>query len=166
MINSKPKNRYQNNYSIGTFTDYLNLELGVSDNCSGYHFDYTIIDMYLGSMGNVKISKAYAPWSKLRVAAEKIKTFKVELIEAHGKKDNMDVQMAVDMIDTLYNHPEIDLYAIISGDLDFEPAIRKIKQNRDIKVLLISEENSLNRKYYRIVDKVVSYQRLIGLYRM
>ncbi|KKM80969.1 hypothetical protein LCGC14_1334530 [marine sediment metagenome] len=166
MINSKPKNRYQNNYSIGTFTDYLNLEFGVSDYCSGYHFDYTIIDMYLGSMGSIKISKAYAPWSKFRVAAEKISHFKVELIEAHEKKDNMDVQMAVDMIDTLYRHPEINLYVVISGDIDFAYAIRKIKQNRDVKVLLISEENSLNQKYHRIVDKVVSYQRLMRLYWM
>ena len=100
------------------------------------------------------------------MAAEKISHFKVELIEAHEKKDNMDVQMAVDMIDTLYRHPEINLYVVISGDIDFAYAIRKIKQNRDVKVLLISEENSLNQKYHRIVDKVVSYQRLMRLYWM
>ena len=166
MINSKPKNRYQNNISIGIFTDYLNLELGVSEYCFGYHFDYRIIDMYLGGMGNIKVSKAYAPWSRLKVAVEKIKLFKVELIESQEKKDNMDVQMAVDMVDTLYRHPNINFYAVISGDIDFTPAIRKIKQNGNKKVILISEENSLNRKYHRIVDKVVSYQRLMSLYHM
>ena len=77
----------------------------------------------------------------------------------------MDVQMTVDMIDILYKHPEIDIFAVISGDIDFLPAIQKIKQDKYNKVILISEENSLNRKYYGIVDIVVPYQRLMRIYK-
>ncbi len=164
MIKSNIKNVNQHNYSIGIFTDYLNLELGIIENCPGCHFDYKIIDWYLGGMGDIKVSKAYAPWLKFKVATEKIKHFNIDLIDTQIKKDNMDVQMAVDMIETLYIHPEIDIFVIISGDIDFSPAIRVIKKNEDKKVILISEENSLNRKYYRIVDNVVPYQRLMSIY--
>ncbi len=165
MIKSNIKKVNQKNYSIGAFTDYLNLEIGIIENCPGHHFDYKIIDWYLGGMGSIEVSKAYAPWFKFKVATEKIKHFNIELIDTLNKKDNMDVQMAVDIVETSYNHPEIDVFAVISGDIDFSPAIRIIKKNKNKKVIIISEENSLNRKYYQIVDNVVPYQRLMSIYK-
>lgn len=165
MIKSNIKNVCQKSYSIGVFTDYLNLERGIIKNCSGNHFDYEIIDWYLSGIGDIEISKAYAPWPKLKVATEKIKHFNIELIDTLNKKDNMDVQMAVDMVKTFYKHPEIDVFSVISGDIDFSPAIQIIKENKNKKVILISEKNSLNRKYYQIVDKVVPYQQLMSIYK-
>jgi uncharacterized protein (TIGR00288 family) len=165
MINSNSKNISQSDFTISCFTDYLNIECGIAKNFPGYHFDYKIIDWYLGGLGIIKVSKVYAPWQKYQVAFEKIKHFNIELIDTQIGKDNMDVQMTVDMIDTLYKHPEIDIFAVISGDIDFLPAIQKIKQDKYNKVILISEENSLNRKYYEIVDIVVPYQSLMSIYK-
>ncbi|MEE9379047.1 MAG: NYN domain-containing protein [Candidatus Lokiarchaeia archaeon] len=172
MIESKiPFYKYKV-FQIAIFVDYLNQELGIKDYYPGRHFEYSIIENYVKGLGDIKLAKAYAPWFNLKIATDIISKFDINLIDTpifernNFKKDMADIKMAIDIIDTYYKYPEINLFVIISGDIDFLPAILRIRQNNTKKVIIISEECSLNRKYYGKVDKIVTYQRLLKIFRI
>lgn len=172
MIESKlPVYKYRV-FQIAVFLDYLNQELGIKDYYSRGHFEYSMIENYVKGIGDIKLAKAYAPWSNLRIATDIISKFDIDLIETpilkqnNSKKDLADIKMSIDIIETFYKYPEINLFVIISGDIDFLPAILKVRQKNTKKVIIISEECSLNRIYYGKVDKIVTYQRLLNIFKI
>lgn len=116
--------------------------------------------------------KAYAPFENYKIAEEELKTYGFETINTPKtrhqlkKNDTTDPQMIVDIIDTLYSHPEIDLYILITGDSHFLPALKKVKENPKKKVFIISERGSLSRDYYEVADKIVYYQVVKKLFEI
>lgn len=159
-------------YKVANFTDYLNIEIPISKLGTGKHFNYEYINRLARSLGETIISKVYGPWNYYKMAAEHLKYFNVELVNTHfysdfkHRKDITDTQMTTDILDTLYNNPDINLYIIVSGDLDFKPALMKIKNEKEKKVIIISDKFSLNYRLKKIADKVLSYQDLVKMFEL
>jgi len=173
MINLKNQLKStQLEYNIASFLDYLNLEIGINAIDSISHFNYEYIEKYIKTVGTLKIANAYGPWAYCKIAAQKLKAYKVNLIEAqridnHGqKKDYVDVQMATDIMDVFHTYPEINCYLIISGDIDFVPVIKRIKQKSSKKVIIIAEKSSVSSRLRYEVDKVLIYQELEKIFRL
>jgi len=82
------------------------------------------------------------------------------------KKDNTDTIMTLDIVDIYHSQSDINLFIIISGDIDFLDAILKIKKRPKNKVIVISEKYSLNYQYRDKVDKVITYQLLKNLFEI
>ena len=160
-------------YLIGIFIDFDNLEIGLSK--FGLHFNYRIILNYLEGFGNLKVSIAYGDWKDYNKEAKQLSSCNVSIKQTvirknpHEKKNYTDHQMITDISEIFYRFTEIDLFVICSGDSHFLPIIHKIKKQSDKKIFIISEKYSLNRIYFRapkIVDKVITYQELLKLFKI
>lgn len=45
----------------------------------------------------------------------------------NSQKNNMDIQLVIDALETAYTNPLIDCYCIVSGDSDYTPLVAKLK---------------------------------------
>lgn len=172
MIENKNNSGFRSKglYNIAVFLDYENPEKGIIKRYGNEHFEYGYVEMYLYSLGEVKVLKAYAPFEYFKIAGEKLKVYGFETTNTPKthyklKKNNTtDLQMAVDIIDTYHTHPEIHLYIFITGDIDFLPALKKVKENPKNKVYIISEREALNCDYHKFADKIVDYHTIKKLF--
>lgn len=159
-------------YKIGIFLDYHNQEIGINELRYDQHFDYEQIAKYIHSLGIVEIARAYGNWNYYKKASKILRQNGFELIDTIRKKnkikkkDNTDTIMTLDIVDIYHSQSDINLFIIISGDIDFLDAILKIKKRPKNKVIVISEKYSLNYQYRDKVDKVITYQLLKNLFEI
>ncbi len=84
----------------------------------------------------VAIQKAYADWSNPRIQTLKwdIAELGIEPVQMYGfiksgQKNASDIQLVIDVVDTLFTKDFIDIFVIVSGDGDFLPLAKKIKEH-------------------------------------
>jgi uncharacterized protein (TIGR00288 family) len=73
----------------------------------------------------------------------------------NGSKDSSDMKIAVDVISSIYESPDVNIYIIISNDTDFIPLINKLKEKGKI-VIGIGTSQSSNKILQKSYDKFVS----------
>ncbi len=77
------------------------------------------------------------------------------------QKNRADVRLAIDALETVFTRPNIDLYAIISGDSDFTELIHKLRDygKYTIGIGLRSATSDLLR---RACDEFIFYETLVA----
>jgi hypothetical protein len=76
-------------------------------------------------------------------------------------KNAADIQIAVDAMETLITHPDIGVYVLVSGDGDFTPLVRRLREFGK-RVIGVGTENSASRRLvavsheYRFWDALVT----------
>ncbi|MCH8131838.1 MAG: NYN domain-containing protein [Myxococcales bacterium] len=117
---------------IAVFVDYENLAIGARNMRKGT-FKIDLILRRLLEKGRIVYKRAYCDWGKYRSAVREFHSQGVELVDipqskASGK-NSADIHMVVDALDLCYQKQHIDSFALISGDSDFSPLAKKLKEN-------------------------------------
>ncbi len=123
---------------IALFIDFENFLNGI-----GKGFKMKPIMQQLTEKGVVSIRKAYGDWHRYEAFRSDLVENGVEMIEqpslvASGK-NGADIKLSIDAIETAFHHQEIGKFIIASGDSDFDPLIRKLREYGRYVVVMSSK---------------------------
>ena len=158
-------------HKIGIFVDFPNIDISVREEGIHQHPDMALIKKFCATLGSIKIFKIYGDWNRLVGSRKYLKNIpgvklilEPHIITKNGvKKDTVDMGMAFDIGYTLLKNPDIDLYVIITGDADFMPILRRVKEKCKT-ILIIAEHNSLSPHLKKKAQNIVLYQQLLDHY--
>jgi hypothetical protein len=87
-----------------------------------------------------------------------------ELIEiphvSYSGKNSADIAMVVDALDLCYTRPHIDTVVIMSGDSDFSPLVRKLRENNK-RVIGLGVKNATSDLLIEACDEFIYYDDLV-----
>ena len=114
-----------------------------------------------GKTGRIASHKAYANWLNPTLAflhAELI-DLDIEPITVTSPKGGViknvaDIRLAIDVVDTLHNHPEITTYVIISGDGAYASLARKLHEYSKV-VVGCAYKQSTNKMFASACDHFI-----------
>jgi len=118
---------------IAVFVDYDNQQLDV----------FALIEL-LRERGRVVIRKAYADWVARKSYRKSVAQAGFELIDCPRvtatHKNAADIRLAVDCLSVSYETDDIQIYVLVTGDVDFVPLINKLRtQGREIVVVAANQ---------------------------
>jgi uncharacterized protein (TIGR00288 family) len=121
---------------VAVFLDFENLVLGAGQGLprQATPVPYAALSRLCQDYGNASVRRAYADWADRRFGRyqEDLAMNGVDLIQVSRfgaqTKNAADIQMAVDAMETLIVHPEIVVYVLVTGDSDFTPLVRRLRE--------------------------------------
>lgn len=79
----------------------------------------------------------------------------------HGLANSVDVQMAIDIIESTYEHPRIDEYILITRDTDFVPVLRRLREKQKRTVFMVNEAKlNVHTTYRKHADILIPVRAL------
>ena len=116
----------------------------------------TQIKLYDGAFAKLSVSQQYK-YSRLKKLGYQVFTFPIVKREG-GKYKTVgdDVQLAIDMVEDVKLG---DRVILVTGDGDFYPAVKKIKQ-RQVHVTLVAKRGNLNRYLKDLADNFISLDEI------
>ena len=170
--------------NLALFMDYENIHISLSKE---YNFTLDVEKLLplvrerTRASGTLLIQKAYADWEDfpqlqskldhLGVEPQYVLSKKVSRKDIDGKirvasrKNSCDIAMGLDILETLYSRPEIDLFVLITGDRDFIIPIRRLR-SRQKEVMVFGVDRTTSRD---LLDSLleescfVSIESLLGI---
>lgn len=157
--------------NIAVFVDWLNCEF--TDPRGALRIDVRKLKSFIHSLGAVKFIYTYViDFSVVKDTIPDHKSWLQLLLEKNdflvrckrasrmtdnnGRrvvKGNHDVELTIDVMDTLNFCPEVDTVVIFSGDGDFRALLDRIHtEHRKIKTIVISFERNLSKRLRRGSD--------------
>lgn len=128
----------ENSRRLALFVDFENFF-----NSFGKGFKIQPVLQKLVEHGIVSIRRAYGDWHKYEAYRKELVENGLELIDqpalATSGKNGADIKLATDAMECVFLHPEIDTYVIASGDSDFIPLIRKLREHGRYVIVLSSK---------------------------
>jgi len=165
LSNTKTKSIDKKRNKIAILTDFPNMEIGLKNSGWPVPFDYEVIENFARRKGEIILSRIYGDWNYLKKSKMFLSQFDVELVNVphvlvmgNQKKDTVDTKLAMDAGMMLYEYPDINMVIIVSGDSDFIPVIKTLKEFKSIKVIVIGERKSMSNSLGRVADSILFYQ--------
>lgn len=150
---------------IALYIDFENIEIGLQKQHKTMFRIEPVINK-LSELGVVRIRKAYADWVKNRDYRESLLSYGIELIEKPSLntegKNGADIKLTIDAVETAILNPNINTFAIISGDSDFLSLIQKLRENGKY-VIILSGEAFTSRLIIKNCDEFISYELIAGI---
>jgi uncharacterized protein (TIGR00288 family) len=148
---------------IAVFMDFENVATSAEANYGD--FDVTAVTDLLRSRGRLLIKRAYGDWGRFHRYRRPMLENGVDLLQLYSvgiqQKNRADVRLAIDAMEAVFTRPNIDVYAIVSGDSDFTELIHKLRDygKYTIGIGLHSATSDLLR---RACDEFIFYETLIS----
>ena len=148
---------------IAVFIDFENVATSAEANHGD--FDVTAVADLLRSRGRLLIKRAYGDWGRFHRYRRPMLENGIDLLQLYSvgiqQKNRADVRLAIDAMETVFTRPNIDVYAIVSGDSDFTELIHKLRDygKYTIGIGLHSATSDLLR---RACDEFIFYETLIA----
>jgi uncharacterized LabA/DUF88 family protein len=127
-------------------------------------FDVTVVMDLLRTRGRLLIKRAYGDWGRFHRYRRPMLENGIDLFQLYSvgaqQKNRADVRLAIDALETVFTRPNIDIYAIVSGDSDFTELIHKLRDHGKytIGIGLRSATSDLLR---RACDEFIFYETLV-----
>ena len=103
---------------IAVFIDFENVATSAEANFGD--FDVTAVMDLLRSRGRLLIKRAYGDWGRFHRYRRPMLENGIDLLQLYSvgiqQKNRADVRLAIDAMETVFTRPNIDVYAIVSGD--------------------------------------------------
>lgn len=149
--------------NLAAFCDFENLAIGARD--AGYgEFDITLALERMLDKGRVLIKRAYSDWKRYADDRRPLHEAGFELIEiphvSYSGKNSADIHLVVDALDLCYTRKHIDVFVIMSGDSDFSPLVRKLREN-DKRVVGLGVKNASSNLLVESCDEFIYYDDLV-----
>ncbi len=97
--------------------------------------------------GRITYRRAYARWSAQGLSVQRrVSTAGYEMVHVYhpvAGKNSADIQIVVDVMDLLDQRPEIQCIVLITGDSDFSPLFRRLRE-RGKQVIGVGPESALS----------------------
>jgi uncharacterized protein (TIGR00288 family) len=156
---------------VAMFIDFENLVYGVENNESPeqsleYDVDIQRIVRFVRDEGRLVLARAYADWRNpgVRQHQRDLYVQGIETVNVFGRrhgaevKNAVDVALAVDAVRSLYER-QFDTFVLISGDRDFLPLLRVVRENGH-RIIGVSVRESASRDLPNLCDRFVYYRDL------
>jgi len=148
---------------MAVFIDFENVATSAEANYGD--FDVTAVADLLRSRGRLLIKRAYGDWGRFHRYRRPMLENGIDLLQLYSvgiqQKNRADVRLAIDAMETVFTRPNIDVYAVVSGDSDFTELIHKLRDygKYTIGIGLHSATSDLLR---RACDEFIFYETLIA----
>lgn len=159
-------------YKIAIEIDFPNIHIGLKNSDWPLPFDYEMIENFALGFGMIHSSRIYADWGDYSFEQRDLSQFNTDLIhiehvdvreKSKRRKDLVDTQMAVNIGMMLCESSDINLVIIVSGDADFIPVIREIKDHGENKVVIIAAKKSMSEHLSKYADHTINYEYIAKL---
>jgi len=103
----------------------------------------------LNKKGSVIVRKAYGNWSNASISSLQVSLDKLGFDLSHSfhpisGKNSADIQLTIDVVECAIRMPEIDCYVLATGDSDFSPLFRKLR-NMGKEVIGVGPKSPLSK---------------------
>ncbi len=146
---------------IALLVDFDNVVLGLEDP----GFDIELVVNALRERGTIVLGRVYGDWYRHNRHRRKLMEQGLELVEtpAFGPviKNSADIRIALDGFEIGLTQSHIDTFAIVSGDSDFLPLIKKL-QSLGRRVLVICGNRFTSDMLRRNCNEFISYENLLA----
>jgi uncharacterized LabA/DUF88 family protein len=155
-----------NSDQVAVFIDFENV--AISAQGSYGECDFGAIMREAERWGNCIIRRAYADWTRFKGYSEDLIEHSVELTQlfAYGggrtRKNAVDIQLVVDVLETALTKPDIRIYVIVGGDSDYTAIARKLRSYGKT-VVGIGLRHATSAVLVKACDHFVLYENLVGL---
>ncbi|BCS97724.1 hypothetical protein DSLASN_33560 [Desulfoluna limicola] len=151
--------------------DFENLICGLSGNCNAESdeglFDPSLLLKIAEDQSKLTTALAYADWRHKDYNQHQFKLYQhgIELVHVLGKgqKNAVDLRLAVDAMEMIYERPQIDRYVIVSGDRDFIHLLKKLRLHNK-EIVGVSPENCASDDLAELCDRFVNYESLQDIF--
>ena len=153
------------------FIDFENLVYGVENNEQNDESEALDVDVqrlvrFARDEGRLVLARAYADWRNASVRQHQRDLYVqgIETVNVFGRrhdnevKNSVDVALAVDGVRSLFER-EYDTFILISGDRDFLPLLRVVREHGH-RIIGISVRESASRDLPNLCDRFVYYRDL------
>lgn len=151
---------------IALYIDFENIEIGLQKQHKT-KFQIDPIINKLSELGVIRVRKAYADWVKNKDYRENLLNYGIELIEKPSLntegKNGADIKLTIDAVETAITNPNINTFAIVSGDSDFLSLIQKLRENGKY-VIILSGEAFTSKLIIKNCDEFISYELIAGIH--
>jgi len=153
---------------VAVFIDFENV--AISAQGSYGECDFGAIMREVERWGNCIIRRAYADWTRFRGYSEDLIEHSVELTQlfAYGggrtRKNSVDIQLVVDVLETALTKPDIKVFVIVGGDSDYSAIARKLRAYGRT-VVGVGLRHATSAVLVKACDHFVLYENLVGLDR-
>jgi len=151
---------------IALYIDFENIEIGLQKQHKT-RFQIEPIINKLSELGVVRVRKAYADWVKNKEYRESLLNYGIELIEKPSLntegKNGADIKLTIDAVETAITNPNINTFAIVSGDSDFLSLIQKLRENGKY-VIILSGEAFTSKLIIKNCDEFISYELIADIH--
>lgn len=146
---------------IALLVDFDNVIFGLEDP----GFDIELVVNALRERGTIVLGRVYGDWYRHNRHRRRLMEQGLELVEtpAFGPviKNSADIRIALDGFEIGLTQPHIDTFAIVSGDSDFLPLIKKL-QSLGRRVLVICGNRFTSDMLRRNCNEFISYENLLA----
>ncbi|WP_376793022.1 NYN domain-containing protein [Thermoflexus sp.] len=149
---------------MAVFIDFENIATAAESRY--YTLDLNRLFAELERRGRLVLKRAYGDWSRFTKYRDELLRHGVDLVQiySYGHKiarNRADVRMAIDAIETLFTHPEIQVFAIISGDSDFSSLITRLREHGKF-VIGVGVQGATSDLIPALCDEFIYYDTLIA----
>jgi uncharacterized protein (TIGR00288 family) len=147
---------------IAVYIDFENVATSAEANLG--EFDVAALMDLLRTRGRLLIKRAYGDWGRFHRYRRAMLENGIDLFQLYSvgiqQKNRADVRLAIDAIETVFTRPNIDVYAVVSGDSDFTELIHKLRDHGKytIGIGLHAATSDLLR---RACDEFIFYETLV-----
>jgi uncharacterized protein (TIGR00288 family) len=155
--------RLNHGLQIAVFIDFENIATSAEANLGD--FDVNAVMDLLRTRGRLLIKRAYGDWGRYQRYRRPMLENGIDLFQLYSvgiqQKNRADVRLAIDALETVFTRPNIDLYAVISGDSDFTELVHKLRDHGKytIGIGLRAATSDLLR---RACDEFIFYETLVS----
>jgi uncharacterized protein (TIGR00288 family) len=148
---------------MAVFMDFENVATSAEANLGDFDVN-TVMDL-LRSRGRLLIKRAYGDWGRFHRYRRPMLENGIDLFQLYSvgvqHKNRADVRLAIDAMETVFTRPQIDVFAIVSGDSDFTELIHKLRDygKYTIGIGLHAATSDLLR---RACDEFIFYETLVA----
>ncbi|MCS7349936.1 MAG: NYN domain-containing protein [Anaerolineae bacterium] len=149
---------------MAVFIDFENIATAAESRY--YTLDLNRLFAELGRRGRLVLKRAYGDWSRFTKYRDELLRHGVDLVQiySYGHKlarNRADVRMAIDAIETLFTRPEVQMFAIISGDSDFSSLITRLREHGKL-VIGVGVQGATSDLIPALCDEFIYYDTLIA----
>ncbi len=111
--------------------------------------------------GRLVLAKAYADWRESRFQQDSLVLYKIGFEPVYvpaGYKNNVDVKLATDCINFAYQHPNISVFILVTGDGDFIHVVTALRPLGKT-VVVIAQSNNASSRLGDLVDTLLIYDQ-------
>ncbi len=147
---------------IAVFIDFENIALGVE--ALGRPASMTKVLERLSTMGHVVIKRAYGDFSRFPHYRDELMGNAIDCVQMFGLTNNeaknaADIRIAVDIMEAVFLFPSLTHIAILSGDSDFTPVVKKAREHGKL-VVGVGVRGSVSRYLTQACSEFIYYNTI------
>lgn len=149
---------------IATLIDFENVVIPAEKEHGEFHLS-PILEA-LAQQGRLIVKRAYGDWSRFSRYQSELTQNAIDLIQLYSArlgaaKNAADIHIAIDAMEIVFSHAQINTFALVSGDSDFTALVRKLRSYGKY-VIGVGLRSSTSELLVRACDEFVLYENLVG----